>query len=66
MGVRAGEYGRQFPERGLANLAAVNRLVSGGAVTPHVGQTFDLDDTKQALNALIVRTIVGKAVVLQG
>jgi NADPH:quinone reductase len=63
MGVRAGEYGRQFPLRGAANLAAVHVLVATGAVTPHVGATFALEDTKQALQALQKRQVVGKAVV---
>ncbi len=65
MGVRAGEYGRQFPARGLANIEAVHALVCDGAVTPHVGVTFNLDQTKLALQALVDRTVVGKAVVVQ-
>jgi NADPH:quinone reductase len=63
MGVRAGEYSRQFPDRGKANIAAVHGLVSSGAVTPHVGATFALEDTRSALMALTDRQIVGKAVV---
>jgi NADPH:quinone reductase len=65
MGVRAGEYGRQFPDRGLANLQAVHAMASDGLITPHVGATFVLDDTRLALNALVERTIIGKAVVVQ-
>jgi NADPH:quinone reductase len=64
MGVRAGEYGRQFPERGAANIAAVHKLVSSGAVTPHVGVTFSLDQTRLALEALVERRVVGKSVVV--
>jgi NADPH:quinone reductase len=64
MGVRAGEYGRQFPDRGQYNVQAVHKLVTAGNVTPYVGATFALDDTKQALQALFDRKIVGKAVVL--
>ena len=66
MGVRAGEYGRQFPERGHRNIAAVHELVSSGAVKPHVGATFTLEDTKSALNALVNRQVIGKAVVVMG
>lgn len=66
MGVRAGEYGRQFPERGHRNIAAVHELISSGAVKPHVGATFTLEDTKSALNALVNRQVIGKAVVVMG
>jgi NADPH:quinone reductase len=64
MGVRAGEYGRQFPARGRANLEAVHTLVSSGALTPHVGATFPLAQTRTALNMLVNREIIGKAVIL--
>jgi NADPH:quinone reductase len=63
MGVRAGEYGRQFPDRGAANLKAVHDLVNSGAVAPHVGAVFGLEDTGLALRALRNREIVGKAVI---
>lgn len=64
MGVRAGEYGRQFPKRGAANVAAVHRLVTSGSVMPHVSGTFALEDTRSALQALVDRQVVGKAVVM--
>jgi NADPH:quinone reductase len=64
MGVRAGEYGRQFPDRGQRNIAAVHALVSSGAVTPHVGASFALEDSRLALHALIDRQIIGKAVIV--
>jgi NADPH:quinone reductase len=63
MGVRAGEYGRQFPERGAVNLQAVHKLVSEGAATPHVGARFSLAQTGDALRALMARTIIGKAII---
>jgi NADPH:quinone reductase len=63
MGVRAGEYGRQFPARGQANVEAVHRLVSSGAVKPYIGATFALEETRKALDALRCRQIVGKAIV---
>jgi NADPH:quinone reductase len=63
MGVRAGEYGRQFPQRGQKNLEVVHGLVSSGAVKPHVGGMFSLDETHLALQSLVQRKIVGKAVV---
>jgi NADPH:quinone reductase len=63
MGVRAGEYGRQFPLRGQQNLAAVHQLISTGAVNPHVGALFKLEETHAGLAALIQRQVIGKAVV---
>jgi NADPH:quinone reductase len=63
MGVRAGEYGRQFPDRGHQNILAVHQLISQGQVTPHVGASFKLDQTDAALNALVSRSVIGKAVV---
>ena len=65
IGVRAGEYGRQFPQLGRANLAAIHTLVSQGALQPHVGEVFSLSDTKSAFQSLIDRRIIGKAVVVQ-
>ena len=63
LGVRAGEYGRQFPERGQQNLKAVYDLVASGAVMPFVGASYQLEETRQALQALTSRQIVGKAVI---
>jgi NADPH2:quinone reductase len=36
MGVRAGEYGRQFPEKGRENAEAVWRMADEGVISPHV------------------------------
>lgn len=64
MGVRAGEYGRQFPERGRENTQAIHELVSQGHLKPHVGAVFDLADTQSAFEALMSRQIIGKAVIV--
>jgi NADPH:quinone reductase len=64
MGVRAGEYGRQFPDRGVRNVNAVHQLVLAASVRPYVGAVFKLEDTALALGALRDRQIVGKAIVL--
>lgn len=64
MGVRAGEYGRQFPERGRENTHAIHELVSQGHLKPHVGAVFDLADTQAAFEALMSRQVVGKAVIV--
>jgi NADPH:quinone reductase len=63
VGVRAGEYGRQFPERGIENLAAVDALVANGTLRPHVHGEYSLDDWRTAFDQLAGRHVVGKAVI---
>jgi NADPH2:quinone reductase len=64
MGVRAGEYGRQFPERGLENAKAVYDLVGDGSLKPHVGAVFALTEVRAAFDLMIARQLVGKAVIV--
>jgi NADPH2:quinone reductase len=63
MGVRAGEYGRQFPERGAENLAAVWRLADEGAIRPRVHAEMPLDRWREAFDLLGDRKVIGKAVI---
>jgi NADPH2:quinone reductase len=63
VGVRAGEYGRQFPEKGRENIAAIEKMAHEGMVRPHVGFSVKLDDAVEAFRALAARRVVGKAVV---
>ena len=63
MGVRAGEYGRQFPEKGRENQAAIWRLAEEGAIRPRVDREYALDDWRAAFESLADRTVVGKSVV---
>ena len=63
VGVRAGEYGRQFPERGRDNIEAIERLAHAGEIRPHVGLTVPLDRAVEAFRALAERRVIGKAVV---
>jgi NADPH2:quinone reductase len=63
MGVRAGEYGRQFPEKGRENAEAVWRMADGGVISPHVHATFKLDHWRAAFDLLANRQVVGKAVI---
>lgn len=64
MGVRAGEYGRQFPERGRENVKAVYDLVAKGDLKPYVGAVFGLDQVRAAFDRMLSRDLVGKAIVL--
>jgi len=63
MGVRAGEYGRQFPERGRENNAAIWRLADEGAVHPRVHAEYPLDRWREAYDTLAERTVVGKTII---
>jgi NADPH:quinone reductase len=63
VGVRAGEYGRQFPERGRENIAAIEKLAHEGLVRPHIGFSVKLDYAVNAFRAMADRRVIGKAVV---
>ena len=61
MGVRAGEYGRQFPERGRENQAAIWALAD--AMKPRVDREYPLSDWRAAFDSLAERKVVGKTIV---
>src|SRR3990167_9502718 len=63
MGVRAGEYGRQFPERGRENIDAVWKLAADGAIRPRVHAELPLDRWREAFDLLANRQVVGKAII---
>lgn len=62
MGVRAGEYGRQFPDRGRENVAAVAALAASGAIRPRVHAELPLDRWREAFALLADRKVIGKAI----
>ncbi|WP_419255883.1 NADPH:quinone oxidoreductase family protein [Caulobacter sp. ErkDOM-YI] len=64
MGVRAGEYGRQFPDRGRENSEAVWRMASEGVIAPHVHAQLPLEHWREAFDLLAERKVVGKAVIV--
>jgi NADPH:quinone reductase len=63
MGVRAGEYGRRFPEKGRENIAVIDRLLTQGKIRPHIGARFPLAKAVDAMRMLADRKIIGKAVI---
>jgi NADPH2:quinone reductase len=63
MGVRAGEYGRQNPEKGRENQAAIWKLAEEGKVRPRVDAEYPLADWRQAFDSLADRKVIGKTVV---
>ncbi len=62
VGVRAGEYGRRFPARGIENIAAIDALAAEGKICPHVHAALDLADWREAFAMLERREVVGKVV----
>jgi len=63
IGVRAGEYGRQFPQKGRENHEAIWRLAEEGKVKPRVDKEFALDDWRAAFDSLADRKVIGKTIV---
>ena len=63
IGVRAGEYGRRFPDRGRENVEAVWALASEGKIRPRVHAELPLAEWRAAFDLLASRAVVGKAVI---
>ena len=64
VGVRAGEYGRQFPEKGRENQAVIRQWAEEGKVHPHVYREIPLDDWREAWRLLTDREVVGKVILI--
>jgi NADPH2:quinone reductase len=63
IGVRAGEYGRQFPERGAENVAQIWDWARQGKTRPAVHAALPLDRALDGFRMLQNREVVGKAVI---
>lgn len=63
IGVRAGEYGRQFPEHGREHLAAIHALAAAGRIRPHVHAIWPLEQWREAFAALADRRVIGRSVI---
>ena len=63
VGVRAGEYLRNHPDRAAGVLAEVARLPELGRFEPLIGARYALADAMQALHTLAQRRVSGKVVV---
>ncbi|WP_298813703.1 NADPH:quinone oxidoreductase family protein [uncultured Sphingomonas sp.] len=64
IGVRAGEYGRRFPDKGRENVDAVWRLAEEGRLTPRVGREVPLQHWRDAFEAMRDSRLVGKLVLV--
>ena len=62
LGVRAGEYGRKYPEKGRENMAAIMRLLGERKIRPHVHARFPLARAVDAMCTLQDRSVIGKVV----
>lgn len=62
-GVRAGEYGRQNPEKGRENTEAIWKLAEDGKVRPRVDAEYPLDQWREAFETLATRKVVGKTII---
>lgn len=63
VGVRAGEYGRQFPERGRENVEQIWAWAREGKTRPYVHSSLPLDQALDGFRQLQNRQVVGKLIV---
>lgn len=64
VGVRIGGLNEANPSLATANMKILTGLAGQGKLTPRISHRFQLDQTAQALQAVIDREVIGKAVVL--
>jgi NADPH:quinone reductase len=64
VGVRAGEYGRQFPERGRENMEAIWKWAEEGKVHPRIHAEVPLNDWRHAFEMMRDREVVGKIAIV--
>lgn len=64
VGVRAGEYGRQFPDRGRENQAAIWKWAEQGRVRPRIHAEVPLTDWRRAFEMMRSREVVGKVAIV--
>lgn len=62
VGVRAGEYGRMFPEGGRQVTEELLKWANAGRVHPHVHATFPFDGLVDAFDEIASRKVVGRIV----
>jgi NADPH2:quinone reductase len=63
VGVRAGEYGRHFPEKGRENIAAIDQLLAEKKIRPHVCARVPLAHAVDAMRLMKDRKVIGKVVI---
>jgi NADPH2:quinone reductase len=63
IGVRAGEYGRRFPARGVENRERVRSLAAAGVLRPVIGLRVPLARAVDGFRALQSREVAGRIVI---
>lgn len=63
LGVRAGEYGRKFPEKGRQNMFAITKLLAEKKIRPHIHARYPLAQAVDAMRTLQDRSVIGKVVI---
>ncbi|MEJ0042004.1 MAG: zinc-binding dehydrogenase [Rhizomicrobium sp.] len=63
LGVRAGEYGRKFSEKGRQNMFAITKLLAEKKIHPHIHARFPLAQAVDAMRTLQDRSVIGKVVI---
>lgn len=63
IGVRAGEYGRRFPDKGRENQDAIWTLAVEGKIRPRVDSRYPLADWRAAFETMRDSRMVGKIVI---
>jgi NADPH:quinone reductase len=64
IGVRIGGLNEADPELAIANMQALVALAEQGKLRPRISHTFRLDQAAEALQVVIDRAVIGKAVLL--
>jgi NADPH2:quinone reductase len=63
IGVRAGEYGRRFPDKGRENQDAIWAMAEAGTIRPRVDARYPLAEWRTAFEAMRDSRMVGKIVI---
>ncbi len=66
IGVRAGEYGRRDPQKGLENVVAIDRLVGEGVMVPRIHARVPFEHALDAYRMITEREVIGRAVIELG
>ena len=64
VGVRIGGLNEANPQLAIANMKALVKLAEEGKLRPRISHSFPLAQAAEALQAVIERKVIGKAVLL--
>jgi NADPH2:quinone reductase len=64
IGVRVGGLTESAPELAIANMKILTELAGQGKLVPRISHRFPLEGAREALQAVIDRTVIGKAVLV--